>query len=53
MVTILEKFLGLYIAPLSFLPSSIQIYFDFVTGFFCFLIAGKLVRWLWDILPIA
>lgn len=53
MHSIIEEYLGFLLTPLSFLPSGILLYFQFVTGFFKLLIAGKLLRWLWDILPIA
>lgn len=53
MFEILKHFFDILLIPLSFLPDSIIKYFGFVTGFFALFIVGKLLRWLWDILPIA
>lgn len=50
---ILESYLDLILKPLAFLPSGVQLFFGFVTTFFELFIIGKLLRWLWDILPIA
>lgn len=53
MFEILRSFFQLLLIPLSFLPASVIAYFGFVTSFFALFIVGKLLRWLWDILPIA
>lgn len=50
--TILESYFDLLLKPLIFLPPGVQLFFGFVTTFFELFIVGKLLRWLWDILPI-
>lgn len=37
--------------PLSFLPEAVQLFINFVATFFALVLTGKLLRWLWDILP--
>lgn len=39
--------------PLSFMPAGVHMYFNFVIGVFSLFLAGRLLRWLWDILPFA
>ena len=49
----LRTLLHLFLIPLSFLPASIQLFFSFIIGFFAVFFFGKLLKWLWDLLPIA
>lgn len=53
MFGILNSFFQILLIPLSFLPVSVLSFFGFITSFFALFIVGKLLRWLWDILPIA
>lgn len=47
-----EIFEGL-LFPLDFLPDKFLSFFSTVIGFFALFVAGKALKWLWDILPIA
>ena len=53
MFSIIDTFLQLVRIPLSFFPDSVQLFFNFVATFFGLVLVGKLLRWLWEILPIA
>jgi hypothetical protein len=53
MSDILGSLLDLLRIPLSFLPTGVLMFFDFVSGFFAIYVCAKLLRWLWDILPLA
>lgn len=53
MLQILNQLLDLLLIPLSFLPAGVLLFLRFVSGFFSLFIVAKLLRWLWDILPIA
>lgn len=53
MFQIIDGFLQLVRIPLSFFPDSVQFFINFVATFFGLYLIGKLLRWLWDILPVA
>ena len=51
MFGIIINFFDLLLIPLSFMPAGALVFLKFVTSFFCVFLIGKLLRWLWDILP--
>lgn len=51
MFSVLHGFFEILLVPLSFLPPAVLTYFNFVTAFFSLFIIGKLLRWVFDILP--
>lgn len=56
MTSILEffnNFFGILLIPLQWLPSSILNLFDFFIFVFSIFIVGKILKWIWDALPIA
>ena len=53
MVQIIDRFLDLFLIPLSFFPEPVKLYFSFVVGFFGFFYIGRALKWLWDMLPAA
>lgn len=48
-----QKFLNLFLIPLSFLPPFVKLFLMVVISFFSLFLTGKMLRWLWDALPIA
>lgn len=53
MVHFIYDFLDLLLVPLSFLPSSVLSFLQIITSAFALFFIGKILKWLWDILPIA
>ena len=51
-IGILRTFLHVFLVPLSFLPVSIQLFFSFIIGVFAVFFFGKILKWLWDLLPV-
>lgn len=52
MFSIIFNFFDLLLIPLvSIMPAGALVFLKFVTSFFCVFLIGKLLRWLWDILP--
>lgn len=47
----LGDFLESLFVPLSFLPLSVTVFLSTVAGFFKLFVFGKVLRWLWDVLP--
>lgn len=52
-IGVLRNLLDILLIPLSFLPLSILMFFYFIIGVFSVYFFGKLLKWLWDLLPIA
>lgn len=51
-IGIIRSFLHILLIPLSFLPASIQLFFSFMIGVFALFFVGKILKWLWDLLPV-
>ena len=51
LISIFRTITYLFLTPLSFLPSSILIFFNFVIGAFGVFMVGRVLKWLWDALP--
>lgn len=52
MFSIILNFFDLLLIPLvSIMPAGAIIFLKFVIAFFTVFLIGKLLRWLWDILP--
>ena len=51
MFSIIQNFSQLLGVPLTFLPASVQALFWFIRAWFVLFLSGKLLKWLWDLLP--
>lgn len=49
----LDGFLRLLLIPLQWLPAGILVFLNVIISFFGIFIFGRLLKWVWDALPLA
>lgn len=49
----MSGFFQTLLIPLQWLPAGVLVFLNIVIGFFGVFIVGRVLKWLWDALPIA